>query len=325
MSFEESATLPTVFLTAHFALNYLARMQPHEKILIHAGTGGVGQAAIQIAQHLGLEIFATAGTPHKRQLLRDMGVPHVMNSRTLEFADQVLEITEGRGVDAVLNSLAGEFVPKSLSILAPFGRFLEIGKIDVYGNTKLGLAALKDNISYYVIDLAQVLTEKPECVVAMYQELTEQFASGAYGPLPHQVFPITECVDAFRFMAQGKHVGKNVLSFDQSQIPIAPCSQPGCLLRPDASYLITGGAGGFGLEVAKWMAAQGAAFGPDESQWTRGGSRRRNRQATGHRGRRARCAWRRDSPRGCTASGRPHPSGVPAAQGSDSRCHGPGR
>jgi thioester reductase-like protein len=258
MSFEESATLPTVFLTSHFALKHLARMERGEKILIHAGTGGVGQAAIQIAQSLGLEIFSTAGTPQKRQMLTDMGVPHVMNSRTLEFADQIMEITNGRGVDAVLNSLAGEFVPKSLSVLAPFGRFLEIGKIDVYGNTKLGLASLKENISYYVIDLAQVLTEKPECVAGMYRDLTERFASGEYGPLPHKVFPITDFVEAFRYMAQGKHVGKNVLSFEQDNIPISPCSEEGHLLRADASYLITGGAGGFGLEIAKWMAAQGA-------------------------------------------------------------------
>jgi len=161
MSFDEAATLPTAFLTADYAINRLARLRPEEKILIHAGTGAVGQAAIQIAQHLGLEIFATAGTPEKRRLLRELGVPHVMNSRTLEFADQMLEVTHGRGVDAVLNSLAGAFIPKSLSVLGSFGRFLEIGKIDVYGNTKVGLAALKNNVSYFVIDLAQLLQEKP--------------------------------------------------------------------------------------------------------------------------------------------------------------------
>lgn len=258
MSFEESATLPTVFLTSHYALKHLARMEPTEKILIHAGTGGVGQAAIQIAQHLGLEVFATAGTPQKRQMLVDMGVSHVMNSRTLEFADEILEITDGRGVDAVLNSLAGEFIPKSFSVLAPFGRFLEIGKIDVYGNSKLGLAALKENIAYYVIDLAQVLSDKPEHVASIYRELAARFASGEYGPLPHKVFPINDVVEAFRYMAQGKHVGKNVLSFDEETIPVGPNSEEGELLRTDASYLITGGAGGFGLEIAKWMARQGA-------------------------------------------------------------------
>ncbi|MCA9179158.1 MAG: thioester reductase domain-containing protein [Planctomycetales bacterium] len=258
LSFEETSTLPTVFLTAHYAINELARLRKGEKILIHAGTGGVGQAAVQIAKRLGLEIFATAGSDDKRQLLRDHGVHHVMNSRTLDFADEIMEITEGRGVDAVLNSLAGEFIPKSFSVLAPFGRFLEIGKVDIYGNTKLGLECLKNNISYYVIDLAQHLEHKPAMVAEMFAELAERFAAGDYGPLTYQVFPVTDVVDAFRYMAQGKHVGKNVLSFDQPSIPVGPCTQDGHRLRGDASYLITGGAGGFGLEVAKWMAAQGA-------------------------------------------------------------------
>jgi thioester reductase-like protein len=258
MSFSDAATLPTVFLTAHYAINELARMQKGESILIHAGTGGVGMAAIQVAQRLGLEIFATAGSIEKRKMLRDMGVPHVLNSRTLEFADQIMEITDGRGVDAVLNSLAREFIPKSLSVLAPFGRFLEIGKIDVYGNTRVGLKALKDNISYFVIDLAQHLSAKSDYVAAMFDELAKQFVARDYRPLPSKVFPITEVVDAFRYMAQGKHVGKNVLSFAEKKIPIAPCSEEGHLLKADATYLITGGAGGFGWELARWMVSEGA-------------------------------------------------------------------
>ncbi len=258
MSFSDAATLPTVFLTAHYAINELARMQKGESILIHAGTGGVGMAAIQVAQRLGLEIFATAGSVEKRTILRNMGVPHVLNSRTLEFADQIIKITDGRGVDAVLNSLAREFIPKSLSILAPFGRFLEIGKIDVYGNTRVRLNALKDNISYFVIDLAQHLSAKPDYVAAMFDELAQRFAAGDYRPLPSKVFPITEVVDAFRYMAQGKHVGKNVLSFTGKEIPVAPCSEEGHLLKADATYLITGGAGGFGWDIAKWMVSEGA-------------------------------------------------------------------
>ena len=258
ISFHDAATLPTAFLTAHYAINELARMQPGESILIHAGTGGVGQAAIQVAQRLGLEIFATAGSVEKRQLLKDMGVPHVLNSRTLEFADEIMAITQGRGVDAVLNSLARDFIPKSLSVLAPFGRFLEIGKIDVYGKTRVRLNALKDNISYFVIDLAQHLSAKPQYVAAMFKELAQRFAAGDYLPLPSTVFPITEVVDAFRYMAQGKHVGKNVLSFTAPVIPVAPCHEPGRLLKSDATYLITGGAGGFGWDIAKWMASEGA-------------------------------------------------------------------
>lgn len=258
LSFEQAATVPTVFLTAHYALRHLARMQPGEKVLIHAGAGGVGQAAIQIAKRLGLEIFATAGSEEKRRLLRELGAHHVMNSRTLEFADQIQAITGGRGVDAVLNSLAGDFIPKSMSVLAPFGRFLEIGKIDIYKNSKIGLEPLRNNISYFVIDMAQHLMHKPDYAAQLFVELGELFANGEYQALPYSVFPITKVVDAFRYMAQGKHIGKNVLSFEADAIPIGPCTEDDHRFRPDATYLITGGAGGFGWELAKWMVRRGA-------------------------------------------------------------------
>jgi len=258
ISFEEAATLPTVFLTSHYALVELARMEKGERVLIHAGTGGVGSAAIQIAKHLGLEIFATAGTDEKRELLREMGVHHIMNSRTLDFADEIMEITNGEGIDCVLNSLAGDFIPKSFSVLRRFGRFVEIGKIDIYNNSKIGLECLKNNISYFVVDLAQHLESKPQFVANMLKELETEFYAGTYDALPHKVFPITEVVEAFRYMAQGKHVGKNVLNFDVPDIKVAPCTQEGHLLRGDCTYLITGGAGGFGFELAKWMADNGA-------------------------------------------------------------------
>ncbi len=258
LSFEEAATLPTVFLTSHYALVHLARMEKGERVLIHAGTGGVGQAAIQIAQHLGLEIFSTAGSDEKRQLLRDMGVHHVMNSRTLDFADEIMRITNGEGIDCVLNSLAGDFIPKSFACLRRFGRFIEIGKIDVYNNSKFGLEMLKNNISYFVVDLAQHLESKPAFIASMMRELEGHLFAKTYQALPHRVFPITEVVDAFRYMAQGKHVGKNVLSFDVPSIKVAPCSQEGFLFRSDRTYLITGGAGGFGFELAKWMSRNGA-------------------------------------------------------------------
>ncbi len=258
MSFVEAATLPTVFLTSHYAICELARMRAGESILIHAGTGGVGQAAIQIAQHLGLTIFSTAGTPEKRQLLEEMGVDHVLDSRTLEFADRIMEITGGGGVDAVLNSLAGDFIAKNFSVLKTFGRYMEIGKVDVYGNSRIGLEPLRNNISFFVIDLAQHLERKPEYVAAMFSELEKRFYEGNYRPLPHHVFPITEVVEAFRFMAAGKHIGKNVLNFDLPEIPIGRPTEAGQRFRGDGVYLITGGAGGFGLELALWMHANGA-------------------------------------------------------------------
>ncbi|MCB1235640.1 MAG: amino acid adenylation domain-containing protein [Verrucomicrobiae bacterium] len=258
MTHVEAATLPTVFLTAHYAINELARMRRGESILVHAGTGGVGQAAIQIAKHLGLTVFSTAGSPEKRRLLHDMGVDHVLDSRTLEFADRIMEITEGRGVDAVLNSLAGDFIPKNFSVLSTFGRYLEIGKVDIYGNSKIGLEPLRNNISFFVIDLAQHLESKPEYIAEMFSELENRFQAGDYRPLPNKVFPVTRVVDAFRYMAAGKHIGKNVLDFDVPEIPIGHATEDGHVFQAAGSWLITGGAGGFGLELALWMAENGA-------------------------------------------------------------------
>ncbi len=258
MTFADAATLPTVFLTAHYGINELARMRKGESILVHAGTGGVGQAAIQIAKHLGLTIFATAGTPEKRALLKELGADYALDSRSLTFADEVMRLTGGKGVDAVLNSLAGDFIPKNFSVLATFGRYLEIGKIDVYGNSKIGLEPLRNNISFFVIDLAQHLEQKPEYVAEMFSELEQKFEDGAYLPLSNKVFPVTDVVEAFRYMAAGKHVGKNVLDFDLPEIPVGRPTGDGILFRENATYLITGGAGGFGLELAKWMVRHGA-------------------------------------------------------------------
>ena len=257
-SFQEAATLPTVFLTSHYALNELAGMRKGERVLIHAGTGGVGMAAIQIARKLGLEIFATAGTPEKRKLLLELGAHHALSSRTLAFADKIMDMTGGEGVDCVLNSLAGDFIPKSFSVLRNFGRFVEIGKMDIYSNAKLGLEQLRNNISYFVVDLAQHLQEKPEYVAEMFAELADSFAKQEYEPLPYTDFPITDVVEAFRYMAQGKHIGKNVLDFDCDSIPVSPCTEKGHLFRSDASYLITGGMSGFGFELARWMCENGA-------------------------------------------------------------------
>ncbi|SVE64861.1 uncharacterized protein METZ01_LOCUS517715, partial [marine metagenome] len=227
-------------------------------VLIHAGTGGVGMAAIQIARKLGLEIFATAGTPEKRDLLLKLGAHHAMNSRSLSFADEILKVTDDAGVDCVLNSLAGDFIPKSFSVLRPFGRFIEIGKVDVYNDSKIGLQQLRNNISYFVVDLAQHLQDRPDYVAEMFAALAKSFDSGEYSPLEHTVFPITEAAQAFRFMAQGKHIGKNVLSFDCDSIPVAPCTQTGHLFKSNVTYMITGGMSGFGFELAKWMTRNGA-------------------------------------------------------------------
>ena len=171
LSYEEAATIPIAFLTAYYALHYLGRMQRGERVLIHGASGGVGLAAIQLAKRCGAEIFATGGTTTKRQLLQALGVPHVMDSRSLAFAEEVLELTRGEGVDLVLNSLAGDAISKSLSILRPFGRFLELGKRDIYENNEIGLRPFHNNLAFFSIDLAQVYAHNGDLFRSLFEEI----------------------------------------------------------------------------------------------------------------------------------------------------------
>jgi len=258
ISSSEAATLPTVFLTAHHALCRLARLRAGESVLIHAAAGGVGLAAIQVARSLGLEIYATAGTEEKREALREMGIELVMDSRNWRFAEEILERRGGRGVDAVLNSLAGEFIPKSLSVLAPFGRFIEIGKVDIYAKRQIGLYSLRRNIAYFVVDMAEVFAEKPPGTEELVREVGGAFSDGSYRPLRHRVFRADAIQEAFRFMAQGRHFGKLVLDFQVEGLELGATTEKGRLFSPGRTYLVAGGAGGFGLEVAKWLAENGA-------------------------------------------------------------------
>ena len=259
LSFEAAATIPLVFLTAYHALHYWGRMDRGDRVLIHAGAGGVGLAAIQLAQRAGAEIFATAGSPEKREFLRSLGVKYVMDSRSLEFAEQVMEYTEGQGVDLVLNSLAGAAIPKSLSILGAYGRFLEIGKRDIDSNSKLGLRPFQKNLSFFAIDPDRLMGDRPELAGKQLRELVQFFADGTLHPLPHRVFPISKARTAFRYMASAKHVGKVVVSLQDPDVAVTSEAIEGSVtFRPDGTYLITGGLGGFGLTTAQWLIERGA-------------------------------------------------------------------
>jgi NADPH:quinone reductase-like Zn-dependent oxidoreductase/NAD(P)-dependent dehydrogenase (short-subunit alcohol dehydrogenase family)/acyl carrier protein len=257
VTFEEAATIPVVFLTAYYALHHLARIRAGERVLIHSATGGVGLAALQIAQHVGAEVFATAGSPEKRELLQLLGAQHVMDSRSLAFADHIMEITGGQGVDIVLNSLAGKAIAKGISCLAPYGRFLELGKRDIYQNSKLGLWGFRKNVSFFAIDLGGLLMEKPAFIKALLGEMSEHIAEQTFHPLPHRVFPVSRIGEAFRHMAQARHVGKIVISMREQGAFIAPLDEEGITFCSDASYLITGGFGGLGLTLARWIIEHG--------------------------------------------------------------------
>jgi len=258
-SFESAATVPTVFFTVYYALKHLADLQPNERVLIHGGAGGVGIAAIQLAKHLGAEVFATAGGHEKRDFVRLLGADHVFDSRSLAFADDILAVTQGAGVDVVLNSLAGEAIRRNLSVLKPFGRFLELGKRDFFENTPIGLRPFKDNISYFGIDADQLLTGRPQLAARMFRELMALFREGVLTPLPCRVFPAERVVDAFRVMQQARHIGKVVVSLSDARpmIERQAAAQAPLQLAQDSTWIVTGGLSGFGLESARWLAAHG--------------------------------------------------------------------
>ena len=258
LNLEEAATVPIAFLTAHYALDYLGRLMAGERILIHSASGGVGLAAVQIAKRRGAEIYATAGTEEKREFLRSLGIEHVMDSRSLSFADQILDATNGEGIDMVLNSLTGEAIEKGLNILADYGRFLEIGKRDIYQDTRIGLQPFRKKLSFVAIDLDAALRERPTLVATLFKDVIDELNDRSLSPLPYRTFPVSDAASALRTMSQAKHIGKMVVSMKEPAPVIIPSGSNTLHFQPDATYLITGGLGGFGLAVAEWMVEKGA-------------------------------------------------------------------
>ncbi|MBF0627814.1 MAG: SDR family NAD(P)-dependent oxidoreductase [Magnetococcales bacterium] len=208
LSLEQAATVPAAFVTAYYALVELARLQPGEKILIHSATGGVGLAAVHIARWIGAEIFATAGNPEKRAYLSGLGIQTVLDSRSLDFVAAVRNATQGRGVDVVLNALAGEYLSKSLGLLAPFGRFLELGVRDFYANRGLDLAPFVHNLSFFAVGVGVGMPG----FARLFAKVAEHLAHQDFAPLPVQLFPLARMADGFRLMSQARHIGKVVIA-----------------------------------------------------------------------------------------------------------------
>jgi len=259
LSFEEAATLPVVFMTSWHALKTVANLQPGERVLVHAGAGGVGMAAIQIAHHLGAEVIASAGSSAKRALLNVLGVKHVIDSRRSDFAEAVMDITNGKGVDVVLNALAAEAIPMGLSCLAQFGRFIEIGKRDIYMNSRIPLWPLRKNASFHVIAMDAIFSSDEKRTSQLLETIAKLVGQHALHPLPFRSFPACRIDAAFRLMAQGKHAGKVIVSFPEPFVarrgePLIPAFA----VKPDGVYLITGAFGGFGKVLAEWLADCGA-------------------------------------------------------------------
>ncbi|NJM96235.1 MAG: zinc-binding dehydrogenase, partial [Phormidesmis sp. RL_2_1] len=271
LSFEEAATIPTAFLTAYYALKERAQLKPQEKVLIQSAAGGVGQAALQVAQWIGADVWGTASQP-KWAALREMGVKHVLDSRSLAFSEQILADTDHQGVDVVLNSLNGEYIPHSLAALAANGRFVEIGKLGIWSAEQV--AQQRPDVGYEPFDMLDISLTNPQTIRRLLETLMPLFEQAQLKPLNVVVYPIEQVSDAFRLMAQAKHIGKVVISMPHAT---SAAADKAVISRPQASisraqaspqkpfkvsgegtYLITGGLGALGLQVSQWLIGQGA-------------------------------------------------------------------
>jgi NADPH:quinone reductase-like Zn-dependent oxidoreductase/malonyl CoA-acyl carrier protein transacylase len=253
MRSEDAAGIAVPMLTVYYGFHHLAGLRRGERVLVHAAAGGVGLAAVQLAQRCGAEVFATAGSEAKRDLLRGLGVAQVMDSRSLAFADQVMAATGDRGVDVVLNALAGDFIPAGLRTLAPNGRFLELGKRGIW--TAEAVAKIRPDVGYYPYDLGALAQSDHALLQPMYEAILAALADGALRPLPVTVFPLARVADALRYIAQARHIGKVVV---QVAADGAPGGRAGVCISAQATYWITGGLGALGLETADWLTRAGA-------------------------------------------------------------------
>ncbi|MCC3767465.1 type I polyketide synthase, partial [Streptomyces sp. UNOC14_S4] len=258
MSLAGAATLPVAFLTVHHTLAEQARPLPGETVLVHGAAGAVGHAVVQCARALGLRVIATAGSAVKRDLLRTLGADHVLDSRTLDFAPRVREATDGQGVDIVVNSLSGEAIAHSLDLLRPNGRFIELGKRDIFLNNPLLLRPFHRNLTFLGFNLDKVVYD-PVRGPRLLRAVAERLAAGEYRPIPYTVYPAARVDEAFRLLQHSRHTGKVVVSFDPADEPVLAEPVPATPeLDPDGTYLVTGGLGGFGAATAEWLADRGA-------------------------------------------------------------------
>ncbi|MCY3941691.1 MAG: SDR family NAD(P)-dependent oxidoreductase [Gammaproteobacteria bacterium] len=245
-SVSELATIPSAFVSAALSFEFTG-LEAGERVLIHAGAGGVGLAAIQWVQAAGAEVFATASAP-KRDYLRSLGVEHVFDSRTTAFGDEILEATGGEGVDVVLNSLTSEgYIDASLSCLKQGGRFVEMARRDILSEKEM--AAVRPDVPYHILELDVLKKTEPARVGKVLRNVMARVAAGELQPIIHSRWPLAEAGAALSFMRSARHLGKIVVT--------NPPVKDG-RLRQDRTYLVTGGLGGIGCAVAEWLAERGA-------------------------------------------------------------------
>ncbi|OJJ74399.1 hypothetical protein ASPBRDRAFT_120577 [Aspergillus brasiliensis CBS 101740] len=265
MSSAEAATIPTVYGTAIYAIHNLGRLKKHQSILIHSACGGFGLAALQLAQANGAEIFATVGTETKKQyLIEHYGIDasHIFNSRNASFHAELMKVTNGRGADLVLNSLSGELLQATWKCVAKYGMMVEIGRRDMVSNAALSMKEFLGNRTFVGLDLFDMTQENPKVLRDLLEDFLSLYSAGKVRPItPLQIFPASQASDAFQYLQTGQHIGKVVLEIPQDSVLSSPSSAAATVeFRPDASYFLPGGLGGFGRSITKWMADRGARY-----------------------------------------------------------------
>lgn len=253
---EAESNVLTAYLTVIYGLEERARLKKGQKVLIHDATRGVGLAAVNYAQLVGAEIFATAETEEEKVFLTNLGIQHVYSSTSLDFAKSIEAITNKQGVDVVLSALAGEMKIQSLSILAPYGTYLEIGKADIIDNAPLPMKFFNKNLAYISIDMDRMLRERKDKIEELLQTVCAYIASGQLASLPVHVFTPQKIGEAFQVVNEHKHIGKVIIDFNDQYVEVEVQRKQG--IAVDKTHVITGGTRGLGLEIAKWLAAQGA-------------------------------------------------------------------
>lgn len=263
LSFAEAATLPLVHCTAFYSLVHIARVRPRQSVLIHAAAGGVGQAAIQIAKHFELEIFATVGSTDKRKLIQEeYGIPddHIFNSRDLSFEKGVLRMTGGRGVDCIINSLSGEALRRTWRCIAPFGTFIEIGMKDILDNTGLEMRPFLQDATFTFFNLKHVMIANPQLMAEIIEGTFNFLRQGISRPVsPVTVYPVSGVEDAFRLMQTGRHRGKVAITWDgKDAVPVLHRANSSLKLDESATYVLVGGLGGLGRSLSNLLVDLGA-------------------------------------------------------------------
>ena len=259
LSMKEAASTLSVYVTAYYSLIHTARLTKGQRVLIHSAMGGVGQAAIALAKHVGAEIYATAGSESKRERLLALGARAAFDSHSFDWHDGLMAATGGEGVDVVLNSLAGRHIELCLQALRPGGWHCEIGKVDIFADNELGLRIFRKNLRFAAIDIDRLILDDPSLTREVSQACLDLIAEGSLSPLPVTAYPYADYAKAIRQMAAGQHQGKLVLTAPpDSDNPGFSIADVRPLFDPDATYLVTGALGGFGLRLLPYLVASGA-------------------------------------------------------------------